>query len=129
MPITEETLDKVVTEIRVMSEQALDQVKGMAEDKCEMIRAQAQEKQQDLQRQNDGLLAAVGRLQAERYQLERRLEQEEQRHREFQIRTEQQAKDVERVALNLQEDRDRQAVEYKRRIADLEAKLKKQGKK
>ncbi len=129
MPITEETLGKVTEEIRHLMERAMEGMRVASEEKLALVREQYEEKIRDLDRQNDGLLSAVGRLQAERDQIAKKLDDKEHQIREEEAKIREHVRELDRKQCDTIRQYDEEIAGYKSRIADLEAKLKKQGKK
>lgn len=122
MPVTEESLGKVVEEIRMLADRSIK----MAQEKAALIREQCDDKVRELERQNDGLLGTVGRLQADRDQMAKKLADKEnlERQRENDIRLK--VMELDRRQENNIRQYDEEIAGYKKHIADLEAKLKKQ---
>ncbi len=129
MEITQESIDKIIEEIREINAIAIKRMEHGALDQLKLVKEHYEEKIQDLTRQNEGLLGAVGRLQAERDAAIKNHEdqkaKERQREQDFRI----QARDLERHVEEAQADTRQEIDGYKKQIAELQAKLKKQTKK
>lgn len=129
MEITQEAADKIIEEIKDINSRAINHMRTAGMEQVKLVKEHYEEKIQDLNRQNDGLLGAVGRLQAEREEAVKKLEEfkASEREHEQHFRME-----VLQINAHLDEERTRRHSEvdgYKRQIAELQAKLKKQTKK
>lgn len=129
MEITQEAVDKIIEEIKDINSRAINHMRTAGLEQIKQLQAHYDEKIQELGRQNDGLLGAIGRLQGERDEAIRKLE--ERKTREFEREQHFKVQLVEFEA-RMGEDREktrREIEDYKRQIGELQAKLKKQPKK
>lgn len=129
MEIAQEALDKILEEIKDINARAINHMRTAGLEQIKQLKEHYEEKLQECGRQNDGLLGAVGRLQGERDQAIKKLEEmkacEIARGEHFRVQ-------MNEFQKNLEEDRQKTKDEihgYKREIADLQATLKKQTKK
>lgn len=128
MEIAQEALDKIIDEIKHIHADSMENLLRASDGQIKQVKEHYDEKVEELTRQNDGLLGAVGRLQAERDSAVKDLEQQKLRERE-------RDEDIKRTCFDIDRENqlERQKIKeeisgYKREIADLQAKLKKQGK-
>lgn len=129
MEIAQEALDKILEEIKDINSRAINHMRTAGMEQIKQLKEHYDEKLQELSRQNDGLLGAIGRLQAERDQAVKKLEEENSRQQEREQSFKMHAFEVER---HMQDERlktKNEISEYKSLIMDLQAKLKKQTKK
>jgi len=129
MEIAPEAIDKIMEEIKDINARAINHMRTAGLEQIKQLQAHFDEKIQELNRQNDGLLGAIGRLQGEREEAVKKLEEHKAKEQDRDHHFRMQAREME---MRLEEDRQNTRVEidgYKRQIAELQAKLKKQTKK
>jgi hypothetical protein len=129
MEVTQEAADKIIEEIKDINSRAINHMRTAGMEQVKLVKEHYEEKIQDLNRQNDGLLGAIGRLQAEREEAVKKLEElkakEHERDQHFRMKAFEMEKHLEEDLRQRAEETDG----YKREIAELKAKLKKQTKK
>lgn len=129
MEIAQEALDKIIEEIKHIHAESIHHMRDAALQQLKRSEIHFEEKLEEMRRQNDGLLGAVGRLQTERTEAIKKLEEHKARESDREQTFKMHAFAVER---HIQDDRMKTKEEiagYKREISDLQAKLKKQTKK
>ena len=129
MEITQEAVDKIIEEIKDINSRAINHMRTAGIEQVKLVKEHYEEKIQDLNRQNDGLLGAVGRLQAEREEAIKKVEEQKAKELDRDQHFRAQVRELEMHLEEAQQETRKEIDGYKREIADLQAKLKKQTKK
>lgn len=140
MATEQEVKDELIKDLKMSNERALDQLRLAHMEQLKQAQMHARERNDELVKQNDGLLGAVGRLQGERDEAVKKCEDQEREMRRRDLEIQMKVQEV-NIQMDLQRSRERDMAEkvkikaeeerqaLKAEIVKLKAKLeKKRGK-
>lgn len=129
MQIEQEVLDKMIEEIKHIHAEAVHHMRDVGLEQLHQVQEHYEEKVQELTKQNDGLLGAVGHLQSERDQAIKALESQKALQSKLDEEIKKHVFELDRRHNEEQMKIKNEISGYRTQISDLKAKLKKQGKK